>query len=91
MSKCGDGPTKVLGMTACPDPSWRGVFSPVTQDGELWTAPVVVWLLVEHDQDVHLHPAVALDYEVRDATTIGNYLGIVAPGVDKYTVLGAVQ
>jgi len=70
-------------MTPCNDVGWRAVFFN-SNFGDLATesvtVPVVAWLWVEHDDEEHAHPLVALSGDIVDATTVSNYLGVIAPG-----------
>lgn len=84
MARCGQGAVRVIQIASCDVADWRAVF--LLEDGALGTEPVACWLLVDHDGDQHLHPAVPMGVEVCDATYAGNYLGVVPPGVDPATL-----
>jgi hypothetical protein len=60
------------------------------EDGTVSTEPVACWLLVDGDDEQHIHPAAALGSDVTDAACVDNYLGVVAPGVEPETLLQAV-
>ena len=85
MSKCGEGSIEVLHMTPCNDVGWRALFfqsaNPHQQQApESWTTPIVAWIWVQHGDEEHAHPLVALAGDVCDATTVANYIGVIAPG-----------
>ena len=77
MAKCGEGIAKILQIVPCDQSGFRAAF---IVDEKVETTPVACWLLVDHDGDVHIHPAVAMGDEVTDATLAGNYGGVVSPG-----------
>jgi hypothetical protein len=79
MSKCGHGKISVLQMTPCYE-GWKAVFN--MEDAgkpQMHVTPIASWLLVEHDDETHVHPLVSLGGEMVDAADVDNYIGTVAP------------
>lgn len=76
MANCGDGIAQIVALVPCSESGWRAIFD----EGGPVTEPVACWLLVDHDGERHVHPAVAMAGLVQDATLAANYVGVVAPG-----------
>jgi hypothetical protein len=72
---CGQKPSRIIQILSC-EPGWRATFR-VNKD--VHSAPIVCWLLVDHDGDRHIHPAALMAGQITDVTLAGNYLGVVEP------------
>lgn len=60
---------------------WQAVFRGLS--GEIETAPVGGWVLVEHDDGTkHMHPMVQIGAVLDDPTSADNYLGLLGPNDD---------
>lgn len=80
----------VVEVLPCAQPGWRAVLY-IPDDNRTgkrrarkvkkWGTAVLAWYVVRdhHDGKPHLHPLVALNGEICDATEISNYMGVIGP------------